>query len=188
MTAWQQWTGPGARWRAVTGVRSGWSVRVAVLAAVALATLAPAPVAAQAPVTIFVVRHAERASTEADSPLSEAGRARAERLAAMLADAGITHAYSTEFVRTKDTVAPTAARAGIAGRVVPGRDLNALIGMLQALPAGARALVAGHSNTINVIVGRLTGSEIPALPDAEYDRLYVVMLAGGTGTAVLMRF
>ncbi len=147
--------------------------------------LAPAP----APVTIFVVRHAERASTESDSPLSEAGKARATRLAEMLADAGITHAYSTEFIRTKDTVAPLAGRAGVTPTVVPGRDLPALIGLLQGLPAGARAIVAGHSNTINVIVGRLTGQEIPALEDTEYNRLYVVTLAPGLAAqAVLLKY
>ncbi|MCL4865708.1 MAG: histidine phosphatase family protein, partial [Gemmatimonadales bacterium] len=92
----------------------------------ALAALLLAPMAAgaqtAAPVTIFVVRHAERASTEADSPLSEVGKARAERLAAMLASAGVTHAISTQFVRTKDTVAPLAARMGITPVVVGASD------------------------------------------------------------------
>ncbi len=143
---------------------------------------------APAPVTVFVVRHAERASTEGDSPLSETGKARADRLAAMLADAGITHAFSTEFIRTKDTVAPVAGRAGVTPTVVPGRDLPTLIGLLQGLPAGSRAVVAGHSNTINVIVGRLTGQEIPALEDSEYDRLYVVTIASGTAQAVLLKY
>jgi broad specificity phosphatase PhoE len=157
-----------------------------------LLALLGAPMAATAqsaaPVTIFVVRHAERESSEADSPLSAAGRARAERLAVMLASAGITHTFSTEFVRTKDTVAPLAARLGLTSTVVGARDMNALIASLQGLPAGARALVAGHSNTINVIAGRLSGQEIPALDESEYDRLYVVTIAGGVGTAVLLHY
>jgi len=162
-------------------------VLAALLVAAPLAHLS-AQAAPPAPVTIFVVRHAERASTESDSPLSEAGQARAERLAAMLADAGITHAFSTEFIRTKDTVAPVAARAGVTPTVVPARDMNALISALTALPPGARAVVAGHSNTINVIVGRLSSQEIPALDDSMYDRLYVVTLAGGAASWVLMHF
>lgn len=141
-----------------------------------------------APVTIFVVRHAERENTEADSPLSAIGKARAERLAAMLADAGITRAFSTEFIRTKDTVAPLATKLGITAVAVPGRDMNALIGALQALEPGTRALVAGHSNTVNVIVGRLTGQQIPALADTDYDRLYVVTVAGGASSWVMLRF
>jgi len=157
-----------------------------------LTALFGAPLAAQAPaaapVTIFVVRHAERASTESDSPLSDLGKARAARLATMLASAGVTHAISTEFIRTKDTVAPIATAAGITPTVVGARDMNPLITMLQGLPAGSKAVVAGHSNTINVIVGRLTGQEIPALEDSVYDRLYVVTIAGGVGTAVLLHF
>ena len=49
-------------------------------------------------------------------------------------------------------------------------------------------MVAGHSNTINVIVGRLTRQEIPALEDAVYDRLYIVTIVGGVGSAVLLHF
>ncbi|MDZ4674456.1 MAG: phosphoglycerate mutase family protein [Gemmatimonadota bacterium] len=158
----------------------------------ALLAIFGAPLAASAqaaaPVTIFVVRHAERASTEADSPLSEIGKARAERLAAMLASAGVAHAISTQFIRTKDTVAPLASRMGVTPVVVGTSDMNPLISMLQGLPAGSKALVAGHSNTINVIVGRLTGQEIPALEDSVYDRLYVVTLQGGVGTAVLLHY
>lgn len=160
---------------------------------IALVALLMAPwgvALAQAPasVTIFVVRHAERASAEGDSPLSEVGTARAERLAAMLADAGITHAFSTEFVRTRSTVAPTAARAAIEPTVVPGRDLNTLIAQLRSLPAGSRALVAGHSNTVAVIVARLTGKTVAALTEADYDRLYVVSVTGEAGDFVLLRF
>lgn len=160
---------------------------LAVLAALCFAPIAASAQAA-APVTVFVVRHAERASTESDSPLSELGKARAERLAAMLASAGVTHAISTEFIRTKETVAPLATRLGLTPTVVGARDMNPLITMLQGLPAGTRALVAGHSNTINVIVNRLTGQDIPALEDSVYDRLYVVTIVGGVGTAVLLHF
>jgi broad specificity phosphatase PhoE len=139
-------------------------------------------------VTVFVVRHAERESSESDSPLSEVGKGRAERLAEMLKDAGITHAFSTEFVRTRETVAPLAARLALTATVVPGREMNALISALQALPPGSRALVAGHSNTINQIAGRLSGTEIPALPETEYDRLYVVTIFAGKVSVVLLRY
>jgi len=166
--------------------------RRVVLAWAGLLLLAPAVrnLVAQspAPVTIFVVRHAERENTEADSPLSAVGKARAERLAAMLADAGITRAFSTEFVRTKDTVAPLAGRLGITAVAVPGRDMNGLIATLQGLDPGTRAVVAGHSNTVNVIVGRLTGQQVPALAETDYDRLYVVTIAGGVTSWVMLRF
>lgn len=143
---------------------------------------------AQESTTIFVVRHAERASQEGDSPLSAAGQARAARLAVMLRDAGITHAFSTEYVRTRATVAPVAEQAGIAPTVVPARDLPALLATLRALPPGSRAVVAGHSNTINRIAGGLAGQQIPDLPETEYDRLYVVTMDGERVSVVLLRY
>lgn len=157
---------------------------------VGILAVVPGSLAAQAgdPVTIFVVRHAERESSESDSPLSEAGRARAERLATMLRDAGITHAFSTEYVRTRETVRPLAERLGIEPVAIPARDLPALLATLRALPPGSRALVAGHSNTINRIAGGLAGQEIPDLPDSEYDRLYVVTLEAGRVGVVLLRY
>lgn len=165
------------------------SMRIGRWALVALLVL-PTFAAAQSaePVTVFVVRHAERASSESDSPLSEVGKERAARLVEMLKDAGITHAFSTEFVRTRETVAPLAGRLGLTATVVPGREMNTLISTLQGLPPGSRALVAGHSNTINQIAGRLSGQEIPALPETEYDRLYVVTMFEGKVSVVLVRF
>lgn len=164
-------------------------VRLRWLAFVALLWFPSLAVAQSAdPVTVFVVRHAERESAESDSPLSAVGRARAERLAEMLKDAGITHAFSTEFARTRETVAPLATRLGLTATVVPGRELTTLISALQGLPPGSRALVAGHSNTINQIAGRLSATEIPALPETEYDRLYVVTIFAGKVSVVLMRY
>lgn len=157
---------------------------------VGVLAVVPGSLAAQASeaVTVFVVRHAERESSESDSPLSEAGRARAERLAVILRDAGVTHAFSTEYVRTRETVRPLAERLGIEPVAIPARDLPALLATLRALPPGSRALVAGHSNTINRITGGLAGQEIPDLPDSEYDRLYVVTLEAGRVGVVLLRY
>ena len=79
------------------------------LAVVAVLLLAQ-PASAQR--TVFVVRHAEKQSesNEPGVPLSEAGRARANRLAAYLKNAGVTAIYSTDFVRTLETAEPLAGR------------------------------------------------------------------------------
>ena len=55
---------------------------------------------------VFVVRHAEkRADDPRDPRLSRTGVERASALAAMLAHAGVTHLYSSEFRRTHETFA-----------------------------------------------------------------------------------
>ena len=92
----------------------------AVSAFALLLLAAPAAVAAQE--AVFVVRHAERADTSADSVLSPAGEFRAQRLGAMLRDAGITRIYTTNVRRTVQTAAPLAA----ALRLTPTERLESM--------------------------------------------------------------
>ncbi len=63
--------------------------RAVAAAAIALFALTLPP-SASAQSAVFVVRHAERADTTADSVLSAAGEARAARLLDVLKGAGIT--------------------------------------------------------------------------------------------------
>jgi broad specificity phosphatase PhoE len=141
------------------------------------------PCASASDTLVIVVRHAEKAvEPGADPALSEAGRARAERLAAVLADARITAAYSTQFKRTRDTATPAAKARGIAIRVHEAHagqadaDAAALAAEIRAEHAGGTVLVVAHSNTVPAIVKALGGVEVAAIADDEYDRLYVVAL------------
>ena len=72
-------------------------------------------------------RHAERADSGAggmasDPPLSAAGRARAESLAAMLKDTKLTAIFTTEFKRTQETAAPVAAAQHVTATDREGRS------------------------------------------------------------------
>src|SRR5215203_1108674 len=112
-------------------------------------------------ITVFLVRHAEKAAAPADDPaLTEAGRARATALAAALRDAHLDAAFTTQLRRTQDTARPSADAAGLALRVVGvGRDAAshaaAVADSVRALASGSTALVVGHSNTIPAIVTAL---------------------------------
>lgn len=162
--------------------------RVLILVMIAGAMGIPAVAKAQ---MVIVVRHAERADGGAgagtsmtaspDPPLSEAGKARARKLAAMLADAGVTAIYTTEYLRTKDTAAPLAAKIGVIAEVVMARDANALVAKVKSHKTGA-VLVVGHSNTVPAIVRALGGSVV-SVGDDEYDSLFVVA-ADGTTTRI----
>lgn len=137
-----------------------------------LATLLQTAVAAP---TIFLVRHAEKATADAKDPdLSEAGQKRADSLARMLKDAGITAIYVTEFKRTQQTAAPLSRRTGIAATVVPAKETDALIVKLKELKGNA--IVVGHSNTIPEIVQMLGVTVPPQIDDADYDNLFVLRL------------
>jgi broad specificity phosphatase PhoE len=139
------------------------------------------PLAAYAQRLVFVVRHAERADDGAskmqmqtDPALSPAGAARALRLATMLADAGITAIYATEFRRTQDTARPLATRLGLKIRSVPSKDIDGLLSKLGSEHVADVVLVVGHSNTVPAIVKALSGSAI-TLTDKEYDNLFLVV-------------
>jgi broad specificity phosphatase PhoE len=172
------------------------SVR-AVAAAGALLLMLAASASAQQ--TVFIVRHAERAepvaspgtagmtSTPADPPLSAAGNERAARLAAMLRSAGIRHIFSTEFIRTRQTAAPTAAALRLEVVAVPARDPEGAIAQVRR--AKGNALIVGHSNTLPDLLKRLGIKDDITIADTEYDNLFVVVLpASGEPTLVRMRY
>jgi len=156
------------------------TVRIAlVVGAIALTTLSTfAQTAPQPSTTVFLVRHAEKEAEGADPSLSETGRKRAKILADMLADAGITAIFSSEFHRTQQTAAPLAERLGIKVTVVSGKDIDAVVARVRELKPGARALIVGHSNTVPAVASRLTGAKAAEMPDSEFDRLYVATLHG----------
>jgi phosphohistidine phosphatase SixA len=161
------------------------------------ATVAPEPAPSTASVVdaepdtglrlVVLVRHAEKADDSKDPPLTEAGKARAQCLADLLAPAAVTDVLSTDFQRTRDTVAPVALSHGRTVEVLGDADANGWAARLRALPPGAVAVVAGHSNTLPVLVRDLTGQAV-AMNDGEYDRLFVVALAGSGGSMLAMRY
>jgi len=156
-----------------------------------LALLAPAATlqAQAAPITVFVIRHAEKGPGTPDPSLSDAGKKRAATLARTLMDARVTALFASEFRRTQETLAPLAVAHHLTPTITLARDMDALIAELRLLPPGSRAVVASHSNLVHVIVERLSGVKIRELTDADYDRLVVVTVWGnGRGEAAVLRY
>jgi broad specificity phosphatase PhoE len=145
-----------------------------------------APSAAAKTTTIYLVRHAEKASPTGDSELSEAGAKRAACLATTLAAANIQAVYTTEYKRTKNTAAPTATKAGVTPTVVGGAEMDKLIAALQQ-ETGRNVLVVGHSNTVPKVIERL-GAGTVTINDEEYDHLYVVTLRNGEASRASLRY
>ena len=156
----------------------------ALLAGVTLGSVAAAD---DEPVTtVYVVRHAEKAQSAAnprDPMLSERGAAQAADLRDLLAGTDVVAVYSTPYLRTLGTAAPTAGTAGLTTiRYRPGA-----LGKPDGLPSrtellsnyrGSSVLVVGHSNTTPRIVAHLGGPEGIEIAEDEYDNLFVVELRG----------
>jgi len=138
------------------------------------------------PITIFVVRHAEKGSEGGSDPdLSEAGRARAQMLAAMLGSAGVTRLLASPYKRTKQTLEPLSAATGVPVEVIEKGDPGAASEAIHVMPPGSVVVFAGHSNTVPELIRRLGGQVTglvkteqhgEILDDAQYDRIFQVLL------------
>lgn len=130
--------------------------------------------------TVFLVRHAEKASTAADAPLSPDGEKRAQCLAATLKDAGIKQIYVTDVLRTQQTAAPLAKALKIKPTILPAKDSNGLIKNL-AYAGGGNILVVGHSDTVPFVIARLQGGTVAPIGENEFDRMFVMTIAEAAG-------
>jgi len=130
---------------------------------------------ASAQPVVVIVRHAEKATNAGKDPdLSSAGRARADALARILKDAGITAIFTSEFKRTQETAAPTATSTQVTPMVVAAKDTAALVARLHQL--NGNALVVGHGDTIPNLVKALGINSPINIPDADYSELFIVIL------------
>ena len=133
--------------------------------------------------TIYFLRHAEPDFKDPDRPLTDKGRARAEKLVAHFAGMPITHIYASHTDRTRDTVTPLAKVRGITvkqfppvgseldGKIVGNRTSGAaaikpLIAALKALPAGSTVVVAANTENLYPVLAGI-GAPINPVCTAE---------------------
>lgn len=151
-----------------------------------------APVFAQG--AVILVRHAERADQApgeaammaTDPDLSNAGRARAESLARMLRDTGITAIFTTQYKRTRQTAEPLAKALGLTVQTVDARDMDGLVAKITA--STGTVLVVGHSNSVPGTMKALGVEADVTIAEAEYDNLFVVTRATGRASMVRLRY
>jgi broad specificity phosphatase PhoE len=130
---------------------------------------------ANAASVVFIVRHAEKASTGGKDPdLSVQGQKRADALAEILKDSKITAVFVTEFKRTQETAATTARAAQVSLTVVPAKDIAALAQKLRAL--NGNALVVGHGNTIPDLLRALGIATPVSIPEDDYTEIFAVLV------------
>ncbi len=116
---------------------------------------------------IYLVRHAEKAEfwpsdrdLDAFQPLSAAGVARAEALAARLRTAGVAAIYTSRTTRTLETGAPLAHATHVPiaaddGTTKPDEMSGFLTRLREKHAADRAVLIVGHSNTVPELLVRL---------------------------------
>ncbi|HJT17092.1 MAG TPA: histidine phosphatase family protein [Thermoanaerobaculia bacterium] len=143
---------------------------------IALLLLVALPLIAHAETitTAIVVRHADRANITQNSPLSGLGLARAAELARVLASVKLDAIYATQYVRTQQTVAPTAKEKGLTPVIFEAGREAALAADVREHHAGGTVLIASHSDRIPELLRQLGVVDPPSLSMTEYDDLFIV--------------
>lgn len=137
--------------------------------------------------TVLLLRHAERD----DGSLSMYGRERAAELAHVARKAGVTAIYTTDTVRTRQTVQPLADALGLDPLIydnsTPER-IDAFAAQLRKDHAGEVVLVVSHNPTVPLIINALggdpAGCSIGTAYD-EFDDLCLVTISGHDGVEVV---
>jgi phosphohistidine phosphatase SixA len=145
---------------------------------------------------IFLLRHADKQPGADD--LSPAGVERAQLLARMLGESGISVAYCSDAARTRRTLDPLEKKlhGALVVKEVPTEDpdgikrhVKAVIAAVNALPADAVAAVVGHTNTIPEIIEGLGGGGGRKIGEQEFDKLFVLFIdPAGSASLLELRY
>lgn len=138
---------------------------------------------------IYFVRHAEKADDGTRDPdLNAEGKARAENLAKVLANAGIDAIYSTPYKRTMQTGQPLADALEIEIQSYNPSSKTVIFDIIANNP-GATILVVGHSNTTPSLINQLIKKgQLEQLEESEYGDLFEVTYKKGKGKLKRKKF
>jgi broad specificity phosphatase PhoE len=141
-----------------------------------LMACAAVPAAAQS--NVYVMRHLNTPAGQADPDLLPEGRRAAEALAAWFRDERPVAIYVTDYKRTRETVAPLAARLGLTPIVYDPANTPGLVVRVRAQHGAV--LIVGHSNTVPDIVAALGGTRPAPLGHEDFGDIWRIAPGGAT--------
>ncbi len=138
------------------------------------------------PITVYLIRHAERADEPRQDPLlTEKGTLRSQELARLLGNANIKAIITSQFARTKLTAEPLAKKLNLEvtsislslnpsnPRMVSEKSTAEVTNKILER-GGESVLVIGHSNSIPDVIKMLGGDVAPVIDEKKFDDLFVV--------------
>jgi 8-oxo-dGTP diphosphatase len=132
---------------------------------------------------VLLIRHGEAGERklwtgpDRDRPLTEPGRAQAEQLAARLDGYPIDHLLSSGYVRCVETLAPLAARRGLATETVRWLEEGSKPAeALAALLAGGSVVACSHGDVVGGVLFELAdrGVAIGSTPRMQKGSIWVL--------------
>lgn len=131
---------------------------------------------AQKATTIYIVRHAEKQTTnpqDKNPDLTTEGEERAVALKNFLKGKNINYIFSSNYNRTKLTAQPTSLDKNIPITIYNVSKPHELISEIKDLGEGKNILIVGHSNTIIKMINDLGApTSITELADDDYDFIF----------------
>ena len=140
--------------------------------------------------TVILVRHAEKASHDSDTPLSDEGWTRARELARVLGSTPIDAIYTTQYARTRQTAEPLAKALGIEAKVFASTSSYAaeIAAHIRSKHEGQTVVVVGHSNSTADVARALGAAGVPKIEEPQFDYLFVVTMAGDDEAITTLRY
>ncbi len=127
--------------------------------------------------TIFyLIRHAEKERSDPDNKnpiLTSEGIKRANHWASYFDTIPLNSIYTTDYIRTKQTVFPLSKLKKLTPKIysIDELDINQFIRSNQ----GKRVLISGHSDTTPSMVNKLIGeNKFSNMSDSDNNSLYIV--------------
>ncbi|GIU22020.1 histidine phosphatase family protein [Shewanella schlegeliana] len=129
---------------------------------------------------VVLVRHAEKRDDGTRNPvLSEAGQQRAKALIEALQQLELSQLIASNYQRTQLTLDPIANQRKLPVIIADSQfGLDAHIASIVTLvnQTSGNSLIAGHSNTVPLIIKALGGPKIPAIEESQYASLYLLSI------------
>jgi broad specificity phosphatase PhoE len=119
-----------------------------------------------------------------DSPLSQVGEQRADVLAEVLQDSGISAIYCTEYIRTQQTAKPIAEKLNLKVTILKAAETRQLVDALRSSSATV-VLVVGHSKSLPILIKELGGGDVPEILENDYDGLFVLLLPNAANSRLM---
>ncbi|TKD50014.1 SixA phosphatase family protein [Sphingomonas baiyangensis] len=131
--------------------------------------------------TVYVMRHLHTPEGVTDAELTPEGHAAARTLAAQLEGQKLAAVFTTDFRRSRASVAPLLAARAMTAQLYDHRDPDALVARIRAVEGDV--LVVGHSNTVPELVEKLGGARPAPMTHPDFGDLWVIR----AGTSVRRR-
>lgn len=136
---------------------------------------------AQNPTIIYLVRHAEKVTTDPtnkDPLLTEKGQKRALELAKKLKAKKLAAIYCTDYQRIKLTAQPIAEKQNTKIQIYDPKFLKVFAEKVLLENKGKKVLIVGHSNTVLETIESFHGKRpVDTIFDHEYDYFFNVKIS-----------